>query len=306
MYINISSEVLQYGTFIGFKLSRLEWIWGSKFKEAQKEFAPSKAEILSQLSVDEIQIDETDYKSFSQSILNHYLRTDIAMYSSILIGITIQRCVLVGVSKDSKTNSELIELAKSSLRSIPRKIVSDKDYLFNEILKYKDEDLFEIIDFIESLSNESGTSSTKNIYAEYDVFISHANKDKENLVEDLYQSLRKLGINIFYDKESLEWGDNWKDRILNGTKKAEFAIIIISENFFDREWTERELSEFLNRQNTNGQKLILPIIHNITTEELKKKYPNVADIQAIDSKKYTCDEIALMFAKQLIKRIKSN
>lgn len=166
--------------------------------------------------------------------------------------------------------------------------------------------MFEIIDFIESLSNESDTSSTKNIYAEYDVFISHANKDKEDLVEELYQSLKKLGINIFYDKESLEWGDNWKDRILNGTKNAEFAIIIISENFFDREWTERELSEFLNRQNTNEQKIILPIIHNITTEELKKKYPNVADVQAIDSKKYTCDEIALMFAKQLIKRIKSN
>lgn len=46
MYINISGEVLQYGILIGFKLSRLEWIWGSKFKEAQKEFAPSKAEVV--------------------------------------------------------------------------------------------------------------------------------------------------------------------------------------------------------------------------------------------------------------------
>lgn len=141
---------------------------------------------------------------------------------------------------------------------------------------------------------------------EYDVFISHANKDKENLIEELYQSLQKLGISIFYDKESLEWGDNWKERILNGTKKAEFAIIVISENFFDREWTERELSEFLNRQNRNGQKLILPIVHNITMQQLQEKYPNVADIQAIDSSKYNCDQIALLFAKQLIKRLKAN
>ena len=141
---------------------------------------------------------------------------------------------------------------------------------------------------------------------EYDVFISHANKDKEELIEELYQSLQKLGISIFYDKESLEWGDNWKERILNGTKKAEFAIIVISENFFDREWTERELSEFLNRQNRNGQKLILPIVHNITMQQLQEKYPNVADIQAIDSSKYNCDQIALLFAKQLIKRLKAN
>lgn len=304
MYINISSEVLQYGIFIGFKLSRLEWIWGNKFKEVQKEFASSKAEILSQLSMDDIQIDETDYKSFSQSILSHYLRTDIAMYSSILIGITIQRCLAVGALKDSNANSELKELAKSSLKSIPRKIVSDKEYLFNEILKRKDEDLFEIIDFIESLSNDSDASSTKKC-AEYDVFISHANIDKGDLIEELYQSLNKLGVSIFYDKESLEWGDNWKERILNGTKKAEFAIIVISNNFFGREWTERELSEFLNRQNRNGQKLILPILHNVTINQLYEKYPTVADLQAIESSKYTCDQIAIMFARQLIKRLKN-
>lgn len=140
---------------------------------------------------------------------------------------------------------------------------------------------------------------------DYDVFISHANKDKVELVDELYQSLSRLGIPIFYDKESLEWGDNWKDRILNGTKKAEFAIIVISENFFDREWTEKELNEFLNRQNRNGQKLILPILHNITVQQLQAKYPSVADIQAIDSSKYSCDQIALLFARQLIKRLKS-
>lgn len=140
---------------------------------------------------------------------------------------------------------------------------------------------------------------------EYDVFISHANSDKEDLIEELYQSLSMLGVKIFYDKESLEWGDNWKDKILNGTKRAEFAIIVISENFFDREWTERELSEFLNRQNQNGQKLILPILHNVTVSQLKDKYPTVADIHAIDSSQYTCDQIALLFAKQLIKRLKS-
>ena len=140
---------------------------------------------------------------------------------------------------------------------------------------------------------------------DYDVFISHANKDKADLVEDLYKSINKLGVTIFYDKESLEWGDNWKNRILSGVKKAEFAIIVISENFFDREWTERELSEFLNRQNRNGQKLILPILHNITIAQLQEKYPSIADIQAIDSSKYSCDQIALLFARQLIKRLKS-
>ena len=144
----------------------------------------------------------------------------------------------------------------------------------------------------------------KNI-PEYDVFLSHANADKSTIVDDLNESLEKLGISIFYDKKSLEWGDKWKERILDGTAKAEFAIIVISENFFGREWTEKELSEFLNRQNRDGQKLILPIVHNISNDDLRKKYPNIADIQAIDSNDYTCDQIALLFAKQLIKRLKT-
>ena len=113
-----------------------------------------------------------------------------------------------------------------------------------------------------------------------------------------------MRINIFYDKDTLEWGDNWKDKILEGVAKAEFAIIVISENFFGREWTEKELGEFLSRQNQNGQKIILPILHNITVEQLKAQYPAIAEIQALDSAKHSCDEIALKFAAQLIKRLK--
>lgn len=163
----------------------------------------------------------------------------------------------------------------------------------------------EFIDECNGMTMKEVPSYQANAIPKYDVFISHANKDKEELIESLYQSLNKLGIKIFYDKESLEWGDNWKDRILDGTKKAEFAIIVISENFFDREWTERELVEFLNKQNRNGQKLILPILHNITIEQLKSKYPSIADIQALDSSKYNCDEITIQFARQLIKKLKN-
>ena len=139
----------------------------------------------------------------------------------------------------------------------------------------------------------------------YDVFISHANADKESYVEELKKSLDKLKITIFYDKDTLEWGDVWKDKILEGVSKAEFAIIIISKNFFGREWTEKELSEFLSRQNQNGQKIILPILHGITVEELQQKYPAIANIQALDSSKYSCDEIALKFSAQLIKKLKN-
>ena len=155
------------------------------------------------------------------------------------------------------------------------------------------------------IANSSLPEVTNSIVSKkYDVFISHANKDKSDYVDELYLSLRKLNINIFYDSEILSWGDNWKQIILDGTEKSEFAIIVISENFFGREWTERELEEFLNRQNANGQKIVLPLLHNVTIDKLVEIYPYLGDIQMISTDKYSKEEITILFAKELIKRLR--
>lgn len=139
---------------------------------------------------------------------------------------------------------------------------------------------------------------------EYDVFISHASKDKIIFVEELYQTISKLGIRIFYDKQVIAWGDNWKQRILDGTAKSEFAIIVISQNFFGREWTERELSEFLKQQNSSNQKVVLPLLLGIGRDELIEHYPSLGEIQYISAADFSVEEICILFAKELIKRIR--
>lgn len=125
-------------------------------------------------------------------------------------------------------------------------------------------------------------------------------------VDELYSTIRKLGIQIFYDTDSISWGDKWKDKILQGTKESEFAVIIISNNFFGREWTERELKEFLSQQNDVGQKIVLPLLYGINSKDLREHYPEVGDIQYITTEKYSKEEIAILLAKELIKRFKSN
>lgn len=136
----------------------------------------------------------------------------------------------------------------------------------------------------------------------YDVFISHANKDKLDYVDELYIALRRLGINIFYDREVLSWGDNWKQTILDGTSQSEFAVIVISNQFFGREWAERELNEFLQQQNENGQKIILPLLHGISFDELKTHYPELEYIQGLKTSDHSKDTIAIFLARELIKR----
>jgi len=141
-------------------------------------------------------------------------------------------------------------------------------------------------------------------HKKYDVFISHANKDKVDYVDNLNSVIRRLGISIFYDTDVLSWGDKWKDVIKNGTQESEFAIIVISNNFFDREWTEKELNEFLSQQNESGQKIILPLLYGISLDDLKSHYPELGDIQCISTADFDEKEIALLLAKELIKRYK--
>lgn len=138
----------------------------------------------------------------------------------------------------------------------------------------------------------------------YDVFISHANKDKLNYVNELKENIENLGLNIFYDKDVIEWGDKWKDVILKGIEKSRFAIVVISNNFFDREWTEKELKSFLERQNENNQKVILPILYNVEPMEVFAKYPALSDIQFIKASDYDCKDIAIKFARELIKDLR--
>ncbi|MBQ3513627.1 MAG: toll/interleukin-1 receptor domain-containing protein [Lachnospiraceae bacterium] len=141
-------------------------------------------------------------------------------------------------------------------------------------------------------------------HKKYDVFISHASSDKSEYVDLLNIAIRRLEINVFYDTDVLSWGDNWKKVILDGTADSEFAIIVISKNFFGREWTERELEEFLKQQNESGQKKVLPLLYEITLDDLKEHYPDLEEIQCISAERYNKEEIVILLAKELIKRYK--
>lgn len=82
----------------------------------------------------------------------------------------------------------------------------------------------------------------------YNVFLSHASANKINFVEESKQSFDKLDISAFYDKDSIEWGNNWSQKIKEGLDKCDFGVVIVSKDFYDREWTEKELKSLLIRQ----------------------------------------------------------
>lgn len=176
---------------------------------------------------------------------------------------------------------------------------------FNKQAPYEVETIREYLEEVkDSIQNDTIDTTTTPIYKEYDVFLSHANKDKKTFVKELKAELDKLDINVFYDEESIQWGDNWEEKINESLNKCEFAIVVLSKNFFGREWTEKELNSLLNRTNTLGQKLILPILHGVSIKTISKKYPRIATIQAIQTSKMSPKDISILFASQMIARLK--
>lgn len=140
---------------------------------------------------------------------------------------------------------------------------------------------------------------------EYDVFVSHASADKENYVQKLQESFKKLGIKIFYDADTIEWGDDWEQKIKNGLEKCRYGVIVVTKNFYNRIWTEKELKSFLIRQNNNGENVILPILYNTSIDELKKHckkscYKDLSKIQFVDGNKMDVKDITILLARKLL------
>jgi len=110
----------------------------------------------------------------------------------------------------------------------------------------------------------------------YDIFICHASEDKE-YVDRLANFLKDNGINVWYDAFQIGWGDDLRPEIDNGLKNSKYGIVIFSRAFLNKKkWTEYELNGLFSKEKS-GQKVILPIWHNITRDDISQYSPTFAD-----------------------------
>ena len=120
--------------------------------------------------------------------------------------------------------------------------------------------------------------------AMYDVFISHASEDKADFVNPLVEKLQDLGISVWYDTLELQWGKSLREQIDNGIKRSKFAILVLSKNFFKKQWPKRELDGILAKETISGT-APLPIWYNLTQEEVYEFSPTLSGIYSISDRK---------------------
>lgn len=126
---------------------------------------------------------------------------------------------------------------------------------------------------------------------EYDVFICHASEDKDGFVDPLAEALSKAGLRVWYDDFIVEWGDGLRSTIDRGLKASRYGIVVLSRSFFEiKKWTEHELSGLFAKERP-GEKVILPIWHDISREDVLKYSPPLADRVAKRSDQETIEDI---------------
>jgi hypothetical protein len=123
----------------------------------------------------------------------------------------------------------------------------------------------------------SGTPST-----EWDCFISHASEDKTEFVEHLARELGSRGLKIWYDNFTLKVGDSLRRSIDRGLARSHYGVVVLSPNFFAKEWPQKELDGLVARE-VEGRKVILPVWHRIDAASIRTYSPLLADRVAISS-----------------------
>lgn len=130
----------------------------------------------------------------------------------------------------------------------------------------------------------------------FDVFISHASEDKEDLVQELVDKAKTCGLKVFYDKDAIRWGDSLRARIDHGLANSRFAVVVLSDAFFRKEWPKRELDGLFGLE-IEGKSRILPIWHKISKDDVLKNAPSLAGKMALTTATLTVDEIVERLAE---------
>jgi protease PrsW len=141
----------------------------------------------------------------------------------------------------------------------------------------------------------------------WDVFLSFANEDRAFAIS-MKEAMEKETIKVWFDEkylslqnDNVKLGDPIEDEVYDGIMKSKFGIIILSKYYLKKRWTKKEMSYFLMKEKFSGT-TILPILHEISPDEVYVYLPEIADRVAISStqdKDSIVDTIAKMVKKNI-------
>lgn len=109
-------------------------------------------------------------------------------------------------------------------------------------------------------------------------FISHDSRDKDKIARPLAEELGKVGFSVWYDEFSLRVGDSLRESIERGLREARTCILILTPHFLTNPgWTKTEFNAVFTRELVEKKKVILPVWHEVTVQQVYEYSPSLAD-----------------------------
>src|SRR3546814_11969636 len=99
----------------------------------------------------------------------------------------------------------------------------------------------------------SGTALERELT--HDVFICHASEDKDLVARPLAELLRGHGVTVWYDEFSLTVGDSLRRKIDRGLSDSRFGVVLLSPDFFRKEWPQAELDGLVARERSEERRV---------------------------------------------------
>ncbi|PTN12516.1 toll/interleukin-1 receptor domain-containing protein [Nitrosomonas aestuarii] len=103
----------------------------------------------------------------------------------------------------------------------------------------------------------------------WDVFISYQTAQK-GFANNLADEIKMRGLKVWFDSATLAANDSLLQCINVGLNACPFGVVILSEEYFGRKWTEYELKKLLSK------KMII-ILHDIQLDKVVSFYPGLDD-----------------------------
>ncbi|NBH12448.1 toll/interleukin-1 receptor domain-containing protein [Amycolatopsis sp. SID8362] len=125
-----------------------------------------------------------------------------------------------------------------------------------------------------------------------ELFIAHASEDKDSLVRPLAAYLTRAGVKVWYDEFSLKAGDSLSRSIDKGLATARHGLVVLSPAFLTKRWPEYELRGLTAKEIAGGEKVVIPVWHNVDVQDVLAFSPPLADKFAVRSKDRDLEDIA--------------
>jgi hypothetical protein len=128
------------------------------------------------------------------------------------------------------------------------------------------------------------------------IFISHCSEDKRDVARPLATALIEDGYEVWFDEPIINGGDSIFDKINESLKTTDYGIVIFSAAFFTkRKWPMMELEALIAKE-TDVKKIIIPIWHQISFNDMKNNFPLLANRKGLST------DIGIL---KIVKQIKS-